>query len=185
MPTNTPTYNSRVTDENLEKKFRETFKSQAGAELINDLYAQGTIVPVVDFTDAAIGSVLRQNLQEAWDFSTTRTKVNAGSGTTSVLSTPGFYKVGVSMTLDYAFNNQGGSLQLNDGATTKIIWAVTENLSNPAEVFSVVTEYLTVFLRTGDSLEISVGSATDANVWYRQIADVYGSLKNPLGFTSQ
>ena len=75
MPTNQNAYNSRVTDESLEKKFRDTFKSQGGAELVDDLYASGVIVPVVDFTAAAQGSELRSDLQSAWDFATSSTSI--------------------------------------------------------------------------------------------------------------
>ena len=39
MPTNENTYNSRVTSEALEKKYRDVFPSQGGAELVDDLYA--------------------------------------------------------------------------------------------------------------------------------------------------
>ena len=86
MPTNQSTYNSRLTSEALEQKFRDTFPSQAGAELVNDLYAQGVIVPVVDFSDVASGQVLPVQLQQAWDFATTRTVVN--NSTQTITTTP-------------------------------------------------------------------------------------------------
>ena len=70
------TYNARVTTEALEKKFRDTFPSQVGAELVDDLYASGVIVPTVDFTAAAQGSELRSDLQTAWDFATGYSAVN-------------------------------------------------------------------------------------------------------------
>ena len=83
-------YNARVTTEALEKKFRDTFPSQAGAELVDDLYASGVIQPIVDFTAAAQGSELPEYLQTALDFAT-RTEFRVGNGTTDLTSTPGFY----------------------------------------------------------------------------------------------
>ena len=88
MPTQATTYNSRVTDEALEKRFRDTFRSQGGAELVDDLYAQGVIVPVVDFTAAATGQQLSQNLQTAWDFSTGFNQVINTS--TTIINNAGF-----------------------------------------------------------------------------------------------
>ena len=70
MPTNANTFNSRVTSEALEAKYRQVFPSQGGAELPQDLFASGVIQPVVDFSSVAEGSVLAPNLQTAWDFST-------------------------------------------------------------------------------------------------------------------
>ena len=91
MPTQSTTYNSRVTDEALEKRFRDTFKAQGGAELVDDLYAQGVIVPVVDFTAAATGQQLAQNLQTAWDFSTGNG--SADNATTAFISNSGFWLI--------------------------------------------------------------------------------------------
>ena len=84
MPTNQNAYNSRVTSEALEKKFRDSFTSQGGAELVDDLYASGVIVPVVDFTAAAEGSALRSDLQVAWDFSTGHNRINTTTTTTII-----------------------------------------------------------------------------------------------------
>ena len=91
MPTQATTYNSRVTDEALEKKFRDTFKSQGGAELVDDLYASGVIMPIVDFTAAAQGSELRSDLQTSWDFSTGNAVISATNN--DIVTTPGFWKV--------------------------------------------------------------------------------------------
>ena len=87
-------YNARVTTETLEKKFRDTFPSQAGAELVDDLYASGVIVPVVDFTAAAEGSELRADLQTSTDFATGHVELGSNASNTFV-STPGFWNVDI------------------------------------------------------------------------------------------
>lgn len=187
MPTNANGYNSRVTDEALEKRFRDTFRSQGGSELVDDLYAQGVIVPIVDFTGAATGDVLAQNLQTAWDFSTDATQIN--NATTTLITNTGFWQVDLTV-LDT--DAGGGSvapvarIYLDDGSTEKTVWAISSALPTGTREFVNLAEgKFVVFLRSGDSLVgRSYNTEVTLDVWYRQIADVNGNLINPLGFTS-
>jgi len=182
MPTNQNNYNSRVTDEALEKKFRDTFRSQGGAELVDDLYASGVIIPVVDFTSAAEGSALRSDLQTAWDFATTHYVVNSGGGVVDVATTPGFWKVDLTAGTNFGFNC---TVRLqNAGGVNKIIWQVGGTTTG-VEFSAALEETFVVFLRTGDKLQAANSSpGVNMNIWTRQLADVYGNLTNPLGFTS-
>ena len=184
MPTQMTTYNSRVTDEALEKKFRDTFKSQGGAELVDDLYASGVVVPVVDFTAAAQGSELRADLQTAWDFST---EIQTVAGTTvSLTSTPGFYKIGLALDLGDAgpIANNKAFIVIFDGSVNKTVWQWSENTSVAANEALIPHEPV-FFLRSGDTLKARTEASDHVlNIWYRQIADVSGNLVNPLGFTS-
>lgn len=184
MPTNQNAYNSRVTSEALEKKFRDTFTAQGGAELVDDLYASGVVIPVVDFSDAASGSVLAQNLQTAYDFATisvTRFSI----GTSLITSTPGFY------TVSYFYNiftggaaGDASRLYIDDGTTGKTIYRVGQTSSaNNAEELGQTD--LICYLRSGDSLYVNTSISTHyVAVNVRQIADVSGNLINPLGFVS-
>jgi hypothetical protein len=182
MPTNANTFNSRVTSEALEAKFRQVFPAQGGAELVQDLFASGVIQPVVDFSSVAEGSVLPQNLQTAYDFATTHTAV--ANTTTDLITNTGFWKVG--FTLQVAISNAtvgDCTIFINDGATNKTIWKAQPPIGINNEVINYQGE-IVVFLRTGDTLR----GATDASnrrfdFFYRQIADVNGILVNPLGFT--
>ena len=184
MPTQSTTYNTRLTDEALEKRFRDTFRSQGGAELVDDLYASGVIVPVVDFTSAAEGSALRQDLQTAWDFATTRQIVSGA--TVALVSTAGFYKVGWNAEV----RPGGGAadvarLQINDGATTTIIVEIHAETSTSTYQSLYYGETI-VFLRSGDTLQITTNQPSATLVaTARQIADVYGSLTQPTGYVAQ
>jgi hypothetical protein len=121
MPTQQTTYNSRLTDEALEKKFRDTFKSQGGAELVDDLYASGVIVPIVDFTAAAQGSELRPDLQTAWDFATGHNTVSNAS--TNVITTPGFWKVDLNLVgFSVVSSAMAANVRIDDGVSSKVIW---------------------------------------------------------------
>jgi len=182
MPTNQNTYNTRLTSEALEKRFRDTFKSQGGAELVDDLYAQGVIVPVVDFTSQATGDVLATDLQTAWDSATELYSVN--NTTTTVASNAGFWKVDLNAYLK-ADGNYTTSLSITDGLSSNKIWQATIAPTGTGQGQAVFDEHMVVFLRSGDSLT-ATSSNVDAtiNVWTRQIATVNGDLVNPSGFTS-
>ena len=184
MPTNANTFNSRITSEALEKKFRDVFPAQGGAELIQDLYAAGTIQPVIDFSTVAEGSVLPQNLQTAIDFS-----VNTGvanNGTVLIANTPGFWLV----RWCFSIGSEGGvdtrvQMFITDGLTNKDLRDLRQrdNVVNPTNTYGFAGEDV-VFLRSGDSVSVF---SSDNDAWgqfnARQIADVNGNLVNPLGFT--
>lgn len=184
MPTNANTFNSRVTTEALEKRFRDTFTAQAGAELVNDLYASGVIVPVVDFTDAAEGSQLGVNLQTAVDFSTGNLN-GRNTGTTTVLvSSSGFWRLWGNMSASNGGSTSVLTVELTDGTSTK---QILENNGNGSNLDSVTIPIdIIVYLRAGDSLTVTSSASFDNSfaLNYRQIADVSGNLVNPTGFTS-
>lgn len=184
MPTQSTTYNSRVTDEALEKRFRDTFRSQGGAELVDDLYAQGVIVPVVDFTAAATGQQLGPDLQTAWDFSTGSSQITGTN--TSIITNAGFWLVDITASV-FIDASALSTWQLNlfDGTSSKPIWAFTSNSLGGTLTGSVVEAKFVVFLRAGDSLRATTpDSRFPIDVWYRQIATVSGDLIDPSGFTS-
>lgn len=186
MPTNANTFNSRVTSEALEAKFRQVFPAQGGAELVQDLFASGVIQPVVDFSTVAEGSVLPESLQYAWDFATGSVNVNA-SGTTNVISNTGFWLCDLSAATFSTVNvaPKQAILRINDGSSTKPVWGIS-TVNSPVENSSTITEArFVVFLRAGDNLEFNLNASNLFNIdmWYRQVADVNGTLVNPLGFT--
>lgn len=183
MPTNTNAYNSRVTDEALEKRFRDTFRAQGGAELVDDLYAQGVIVPIVDFTAAATGDVLAESLQQAWDFSTDQREV--ANGTTSIISTTGFWRIqGVGYINPQGTVPNRTYLQISDGFTTKILWSFSEDGSTADNGISESYDFI-VFVNTGQTVSIvSASSFSKMTASYRQVASVNGDLTLPSGFTS-
>lgn len=188
MPTQSTTYNSRVTDEALEKRFRDTFRAQGGAELVDDLYAQGVIVPVVDFTAAATGQQLAENLQTAWDSTTGSASVTSTSPTT-LISNAGFWQVDVNYSALLASGSGtrlDATIDVFDGTTYNAVWAWTNAINiTGGGVQGIVSDKFVVFLRSGDSLTASSqGTSYTMDVWYRQIATVSGDLVNPSGFTS-
>ncbi len=171
-----------VTSETLQAQIRNLLPSQEGFG--TDLMAQNVIVPIIDLTSAAEGSTVPQNLQTAWGFETSHTSLLGTSAT--LISNTGFWLVDLNYTALTGSAATGGSLSISDGLSSKVIWEV--NLSGSPSNLSVAAqqERFVVFLRAGDSL---TGNSIAANfaldVVYRQIADINGTLVNPLGFNPQ
>ena len=185
MPTNQNAYNSRITDEALEKRFRDTFKSQGGAELVDDLYASGVVVPVVDFTAAAEGSALRSDLQTAWDFSTGSITI-ATTSFTPFITTPGFWQVDL-IYAGFITTTAGADnrIRIYDGSTFKDVWRFNNLTTATGDNDGIAESKFVVFLRSGEQLGgKTYNPAARLSIWYRQIADVSGNLVNPLGFVS-
>lgn len=166
-----------VTSEALQAKIRQLLPSQQGFG--EDLQASNVILPIIDLTETATGSTVRQDLQKAWDSSTGYNKVTAG--TTTIINTTGFWKI---QTHTVIHNNSGsGFLKITNGLSTNEIFAVTAPSSFSVPISELSPEF-TVFLRSGDSVTVTVtGSVSFVNVWYRNIADINGNLNNPTGFT--
>ena len=176
------TYNARVTTEALEKKFRDTFPSQAGAELVDDLYASGVIVPTVDFTAAAQGSELRSDLQSAWDASTISEEI---ANTTKIItSTPGFYKVFATVGYTAGTASPAANITLNDGVSNFRVWRFA--IVNPGVgIDTTATSWEgVVWVKSGSDLRANSNQTNVVlTVHARQIASSTGDLINPLGFT--
>jgi len=182
MPTNANTFNSRVTSEALEAKFRQVFPAQGGAELVQDLFASGVIQPVVDFSTVAEGSVLAPDLQTAWDFSTGNADIANSQAT--IINNTGFWRLSGTLTSEIPTGSTAvADIDLWDGATNKTFWKFRE-LSNVSAVTHSSTFDFVVFVNTGISVRARTTRVdTSLSVSWRQIADLNGNLVNPLGFT--
>ena len=159
----------------LEDKINQLLPSQGGAQAGVDLSASSMIVPIIDLTESAEGSTLRQDLQTAVDSATTKTLINNATNTV-LLTTTGFFRVRI------VNSNRSGtsqaSLNLFDGVTSTDIWQTNPDSS----CLDIVQQDLVVYLRAGDSLRGTAQANSYLNVFTRQIADVSGNLTNPLGF---
>lgn len=173
-----------ITSESLEATYRSYTPSQDG--FTEDLMASNTIIPIVDLTATAAGTQTGQNLQTAWDSTTSLNQVN--NTTTTIVSGTGFYQVDLHFV--YQPNGAvqpGGTIQINDGTVTRIkIWQASLAVTGASSSVGTAEDSFVVFLRSQDSLEAySVSTNATLNVWTRQIADVNGVLVNPAGFTPQ
>tara|TARA_A100001388_G_C28759792_1_gene497049 strand:+ start:958 stop:1494 length:537 start_codon:yes stop_codon:yes gene_type:complete len=172
-----------VTSELLQAKIRSLLPSQQGFG--EDLQAQNVIVPVIDLTETAEGSSVRQDLQTALSFGSMDTHQVAAANTT-IINTTGFYRVFGNATIGEASSSaRKGKIILGDGTTNKIIWSIGATATSANVIASVNYDFV-VFVNTGenvqitsDTVDILFGGST------RQIADINGVLVNPSGFNPQ
>jgi len=168
-----------INNRQLQNKIDQLLPSQGGLGAGFDLSASTQIVPIVDLTESAEGSGLRVDLQSAISHDKATT-FNISNTTTTVINTTGYWRiVGTSTIASTTATDRTTSIGLNDGATTKNIWAhIQPSNANFTSTSNDVD--LIVFLSAGDSLVLA-SNTTDAFIVgsVRQIADIEGNLVNP------
>ena len=156
----------------LEDKINQLLPSQGGAQPGVDLSASTMVVPIVDLTETAEGSTVREDLQTAYSLNSITHNTIANT-TTDLIITTGYYRVFGAISL---FASGQGAFILTDGTTSKFLvsfFAATGQLQTIPFDFDV-------FLRAGDKLQASSGSASiTIDVSTRQIADINGNLTDP------
>ena len=172
--------------EAIEEDLNSNFPSQGQGNPPLYYSLSEVVVPTYSINSVAEGSGLPENLQTAWDFSTGSASRTA-SGTTTLINNTGFWLVDVSASIKTVVSSaETAVIRINDGVTTKPVWGTTTITAGSATAGTTVLEQkFVVFLRSGDSLELNI-SATNffvVDAWYRQIADLNGTLINPLGFS--
>jgi hypothetical protein len=164
----------RITSEALQATIRRLLPSQQGFG--EDLQASNVIMPVIDLTPTAEGSILRSDLQTALDFNITVTEV-AGASTGTITATPGFYYI--SHAVEFGGTGAGAcDFKLSDGLTNRTIYRVIVGNTVPVGGVAPV-----IYVNSGETLTASTDASVGAFISSRQIADINGNLVNPQGFT--
>ena len=168
-----------IKSQTLEDKVNQLLPSQGGFQAGVDLSASTTIIPIVDLTESAEGSNLRQDLQTALSHNDVTAFDHSGSSST-LINTTGFFRIfGCVSALAVSGSTKNGRFELFDGATTKQIveYKLVAN-SNGTNV--LIPFDFNVFIGAGDSLLVST---TDSNVVIagcsKQLADINGNLTIP------
>ena len=161
---------------NLEDKVRQILPSQGGLGANFDLSASTQIVPIVDLTESAEGSNLRQDLQTSFSLDSI-TAFDVNNGTSTIINNTGFFRVFGYVSFNYSALAQA-FFTLTDGVTSKVIFKIVQNATtsnNQAIPFD-----FNVFLEAGHSLTCT-SSATSATLVgnTRQIATIAQELVNP------
>ncbi len=164
---------------NIEDKINQLLPSQGGFQAGVDFSASTMVIPIVDLTETAEGSSLRQDLQTSLSHgSCTAFAVN--NTTTTVINTTGYFRVFGQISLAGAASESKVSFILNDGATDKIIYTLTSNNITVGDFVGENFDF-NVFMSAGDSLKILANNTTSNCIGNtRQIADINGNLTNPL-----
>jgi hypothetical protein len=168
-----------IKSQTLEDKVNQLLPSQGGFQAGVDLSASTTIIPIVDLTESAEGSNLREDLQTAFSHTTT-TSFNVAGATSTIINTTGYYRlVGTTSNKQGSSVDQFGQIIISDGVTDKVVWQLATNDTSDLYFCSESFD-LTVKLEAGDSLKIlSTNANTPVAGSVRQIADLQGNLINP------
>jgi hypothetical protein len=169
-----------IKSQDLEDKINQLLPSQGGFQAGVDLSASTTVIPIVDLTETAEGSLLRADLQNALSLNNI-TAFAVNNTTSTLITTTGFFRVfGTFNGLSNATSDGAASFSLTDGVTSKkVIEFIAETNSSTKTNTNVLFDFV-VFLQAGDSLT-ATSSRIDCGVTgsTRQLADINGNLTNP------
>jgi hypothetical protein len=162
----------------IEDKVNQLLPSQGGFQAGVDFSASTTIIPIVDLTETAEGSALRQDLQKALSFATATT-FSVDNTTSTIINTTGTWRI--TATANAKPNNSSAvtnRIIINDGSSTKDVYVINYlTNSNTSQLTTPID--LLVKLEAGESLEIRADGGCVFSGSVRQIADLSGNLVNP------
>ena len=168
-----------IKSQTLEDKVNQLLPSQGGFQAGVDLSASTTIIPIVDLTESAEGSNLRQDLQTAVSF-TNATSFNVRGATLDVINTTGYYRLIGGYSCDAAASTDEATINIVDSAgTVKKVFGTRVDSSSSPKVYGFTVD-LVFFLKAGDILQIVMGNDSALIGSVRQIADINGNLVNPV-----
>ena len=168
-----------INSASLEDKIRSLLPSQGGSGAGFDLSASTQIIPIIDLTESAEGSNLREDLQTSLSLNSV-TAFNVANTTSTIINNTGYYRVFGTIAPE-AFSAQSlCKFELTDGSTTKIIYQGTMDATGGVVNGIVLNFDFIVFLSAGDSLTATSNDAKSIIAGCsRQIADITGTLVNP------
>ena len=169
-----------IKSQGLEDKINQLLPSQGGFQPGVDLSASTMVIPIVDLTETAEGSSLRQDLQTSLSLNSV-TAFNVANTSSTIINTTGYFRV-FGTTSPEAFSAQSlCKFELTDGTTTKIIYQSTMDTTGGVVNGIVVNFDFNVFLAAGDSLTATSNDPKSIIAGCsRQIATLQGELVNPL-----
>jgi hypothetical protein len=168
-----------INSQELEDKIRQLLPSQGGAGAGFDLSASTQIIPIIDLTESASGSNLREDLQSSLSFGSVTAFEVAGS-TSTIISNTGYWRIfGTCCVQANSGGAESASILINDGATSKAVWKASTLAIASVQIDINPIDFI-VYLEAGDTLQMT--STNTANILagsVRQIADIDGVLINP------
>lgn len=162
----------------LEDKIRQLLPSQGGQQAGVDLSASTTVIPIVDLTESAEGSNLRQDLQRSLSHGNVTAFTVSDIATTTIINTTGYYNITGNVVVNAISANPVVQFQLSDGFSSKIFNQFFSN-NLTAGTFQIVPFNYDLFIGSGESFIISSTASGRTVGAYRQIASVDGTLVDP------
>lgn len=159
----------------IEDKINQLLPSQGGFAPGVDFSASTMVMPIVDLTETAEGSQVREDLQKASSLNR-NTAFEITNATTTIINTTGYYLVHYTSTVQTSGGTQENTnLSITDGISTKKI--INHKMETGSGKDSTINGSITVFLAAGDSL---TGFSSSVNCFISgsalQVADLQGNL---------
>ena len=164
-----------IKSEAIESKINQLLPSQGGFQPGVDFSASTMVIPIVDLTETAEGSSLRQDLQTAISF-TQATAFSVNNATTQILNTTGFYRIfGTVNFKTRAAASEQALFILSDGFSNKTVNQYF--CASGADNNYLINNFdFIIKLTAGDSFIITASLNAGVNGSTRQIADINGNL---------
>ena len=157
----------------IENKINQLLPSQGGFGAGVDFSASTMVIPIVDLTESAEGSNVRQDLQTAFSYNTI-TSFNVQNATNeTIIDGTGYWRVIGTATMNKIDDSTDCELKLFDASASKTFlnWNVAKDARLVRE-FDVI-----VYIQAGQALKGTAASTTNAiRGCFRQIADIAGNL---------
>jgi hypothetical protein len=165
-----------IKSQDIEDKINQLLPSQGGFQPGVDFSASTMVVPIVDLTETAEGSSLRQDLQRALSFGSA-TEFDVRNTTSTIITTTGYWQLSGSVSTALVSGLQVINIIINDGTTDKTVWGHRVPASSGSTALSI--DNLIIKLNAGDKLKIACTSDAICKGSVRQIADISENLINP------
>ena len=167
-----------INSQQLETKVKELLPSQGGAGAGFDLSASTQIIPVIDLTESAEGSNLREDLQRSYSHGNTTAFAVSDVATSTVINSTGYWNIKGNVIVNAISANPVVQFFLSDGATTKTLTQFFAN-NLTAGTFQIVPFDYDIFLGAGDSFIVNSTASGRTVGAFRQIAAIDGTLNDP------
>ena len=163
----------------IESKINQLLPSQGGFGAGVDFSASTMVITIVDLTETAEGSNVREDLQTALSLSSA-SSYNFSNTTVTIANTPGYYRVfGTIFNVTGTGNTGSAKIQVTDGTTTKVLFGVNFIGSATAIGNAYPFDFI-IYIQAGESIQGVSPKTSDVFLGSsRQIADVNGNLVNP------
>ena len=156
----------------IESTINDLLPSQGGYGAGIDFSASTMIIPIIDVTPAAEGTILREDLQRSFGYvDTTNFSIGPSVSNSTIISTTGYWRIKYTAVIGA---NAEADISIFDGTTRKRI--VTFGGFVSAVFYS---DEIEVFLSAGKSISVNAEASTRVNGIFKQIADITGTLSTP------
>lgn len=163
-----------IKSQSIEDKINQLLPSQGGFQPGVDFSASTMVIPIVDLTETAEGSSLRQDLQSSFSH-TTSTPYAVSNTTSTIINTTGYFRIFGQLCIESTAINDA-DISITDGTTPKKL--LNFQVSNSQENIHFY-DFL-VKLEAGDSITATTTASSYILTGVtRQIADLQGNLVNP------